>query len=327
MSAVRTEGLTRAFEGRLAVQQLTLTVAEGELFGLVGPDGAGKSTILRLLAAVLEPTAGDAWVAGCHVVRQADALKAQIGYLSQRSGVYPDLTVLENLQFYADLHQVPRRSRAEQLARLLAFSQLEPLKHRRAGELSGGMRQKLGLACVLIHTPKVLLLDEPTCGLDPVSRRELWRLLGQLLQQRVTLVVATAYLDEAERCSRVALLHQGRLGALGTPQQLKQLVPGRLLELRGPDPRRMAARLRQHRPEWTVVQLGDRVHVTMPDSSQPLDQVQELLGQDGLVPESIRPIEPSLEDVFVSVLGAATGELAGPGVGAGDAPPAPASPQ
>lgn len=303
MSVIRTEALTRTFDGRPAVHQLTLTVAEGELFGLVGPDGAGKSTTIRLLAAILEPTAGDAWVAGYHIVREAEALKARIGYLSQRSGVYPDLTVQENLRFYADLHQVPRRARAERIAWLLAFSQLEPFKHRLAGELSGGMRQKLGLACVLIHTPQVLLLDEPTCGLDPVSRRELWRLMGQLLQQRVTMVVATAYLDEAERCGRLALLHQGRLRALGSPEQLKQLVPGGLLEIRGPEPRQIAAVLRQHRAAWSVVQLGDRVHLTVPEGAEAMGQVQALLSRTDVAPVSIRPIQPSLEDVFVALLG------------------------
>jgi|YelNatPaOPRAMG01_1025707.scaffolds.fasta_scaffold03284_9 ABC-2 type transport system ATP-binding protein len=308
MSLIRTVGLTRAFGPVVAVDQLSLTVAEGELFGLVGPDGAGKSTTLRLVAGILEPTAGEAWVAGYHSVRQADALKAHIGYLSQRSGLYPDLTVGEHLRFYAELHCMPRTSRAESIRRLLTLTQLAPFEQRLASELSGGMKQKLALACALVHAPKVLLLDEPTCGLDAVSRRELWRLLGQLLQQRVTIVVATAYLDEAERCSRLALLHQGRVRALGTPQQLKQLMPGSLLEIRGPDPRRIAALLGAHQPTWTVTQLGDRVHVAAPDPAEATTQAQALLVQAQLPPLAIRPIQPSLEDVFVSVL---SGESAG----------------
>jgi len=182
---IRTAGLTKRFGELVAVDRLNLSVAEGEIFGLVGPDGAGKTTTMRLLTAIMEPDAGEAWVAGFHVVHQAEQLKQQIGYMSQRFGLYADLTVLENLDFYADIYDVPRRGRAEKIERLLAFSNLTPFKRRLAGNLSGGMKQKLGLACALVHTPKVLFLDEPTNGVDPVSRRDFWRILYQLLREKV----------------------------------------------------------------------------------------------------------------------------------------------
>ena len=181
MDAIRMERLTKSFTGLRAVDGLTLNIAEGEIFGLVGPDGAGKTTTMRLLTAIMEPTSGDAWVAGHHIVKEAEALKEDIGYMSQRFGLYPDLTVMENIEFYADIYGVPREGRQERIDRLLAFSNLTPFKKRLAGNLSGGMKQKLGLACALIHTPKVLFLDEPTNGVDPASRRDFWRILYQLL--------------------------------------------------------------------------------------------------------------------------------------------------
>jgi ABC-2 type transport system ATP-binding protein len=226
MDAIRTEGLTKSFGTVTAVDHLSINVAKGEIFGLVGPDGAGKTTTMRLLTAIMDPTSGEAWVAGHHVVREAEAIKEDIGYMSQRFGLYPDLTVMENIDFYADIYDVPRRDRAEKIDRLLAFSNLVPFKRRQAGNLSGGMKQKLGLVCALVHTPKVLLLDEPTNGVDPVSRRDFWRILYQLLREKVTIFVSTAYLDEAERCNRLALLDHGRALAVGTPDEIKRMAGG-----------------------------------------------------------------------------------------------------
>lgn len=303
MDAIRTERLTKNFGELTAVSALTLTVAEGEIFGLVGPDGAGKTTTMRLLTAIMDPTSGEAWVAGNHVVRQAEAVKEHIGYMSQRFGLYADLTVMENLDFYADIYGVPRRGRAEKIDRLLGFSNLTPFKRRLAGNLSGGMKQKLGLACALVHTPKVLLLDEPTNGVDPVSRRDFWRILYQLLRERVTIFVSTAYLDEAERCNRLGLLHQGRLLASGTPTEVKRLMRGTILEIRSPQPRRAAAALRRQVRAESVGLFGDRVHVVSLAPEQTANEVRSLLGAVGLPLGEIRPIEPSLEDVFVSVLG------------------------
>lgn len=237
-AAVRLASLTRRFGGGTAVDGLTFSVGTGEMFGLVGPDGAGKTTTMRLLASILEPSSGDAWILGSHIVRDAEAIKTRIGYMSQMSGLYADLTVAENIDFYAETYQVQRGFRAERIERLLEFAQLRPLTKRLAGDLSGGMKQKLALACALVHAPSVLLLDEPTNGLDPVSRRDFWRLLHSLLADGVTMIVSTAYLDEAERFGRLGLLHKGRLVAMGTPLEIKSLMREAILEIRSPDPRR-----------------------------------------------------------------------------------------
>ena len=302
MTTIRTRGLRRTFGGVTAVAGLDLNVGTGEIFGLVGPDGAGKTTTLRMLTGILPPTAGNIEVAGCDVVRHPDAVKDRIGYLSQRFGLYPDLTVAENIAFHADLQGVPAAEMPARTARLLGFSGLDPFRRRRAGDLSGGMKQKLGLACALVHTPRVLFLDEPTNGVDPVTRRDFWRILHQLVREGVTILVSTSYLDEAERCSRLALLHEGRVLALGTPGEVKRLLPGAVLEVRAADPRRAANLLRERLPETGVALFGDRIHVTTPDATGAERRIAEALAADGLPPGSVRAVEPSLEDVFVAVL-------------------------
>lgn len=302
MPAIRSQALSRAFGSTTAVDRLDLEVAEGEIFGLVGPDGAGKSTTMRMLTGILEPTSGSATVAGCDIVRDAERLKEHVGYMSQRFGLYPDLTVAENITFYADIYGVTSRERSGRMEALLGFSNLTPFKQRLAGNLSGGMKQKLGLACALIHTPKILFLDEPTNGVDPVSRRDFWRILYQLVRDGVTIFVSTAYLDEAERCNRLALLHNGRLLGLGTPDEVKKLMPGALLELRTSAPRRTAALLREKMPEVSVGLFGDRVHIATKDAAGAETRLRDLVVSAGFELISLRSIEPSLEDVFVSVL-------------------------
>jgi ABC-2 type transport system ATP-binding protein len=302
MHAIHTDHLTKRFDGLTAVDDLTLTVTEGEIFGLVGPDGAGKTTIMRLLTAIMQPSGGQSWVVGRHNVREAERIKESIGYMSQRFGLYADLTVMENIEFYADIYSEPRRGRREKLDRLLAFSNLTPFRRRLAGNLSGGMKQKLGLACALIHTPKVLFLDEPINGVDPVSRRDFWRILYQLLREKVTIFVTTAYLDEAERCNRVGLIHRGRLLACGTPDEVKQLMRGTILEIRAEEPRRAATVLRERLSEVSVGLFGDRVHVVSMDYERASTEAQAALAAAGLQVIGVRPIDPSLEDVFISVL-------------------------
>jgi len=301
-AAIKTEGLTRRFGDLAAVDNLTLEVAEGEIFGLVGPDGAGKTTTMRLLTGILEPSAGDGWVAGHHIWREAERVKEDIAYMSQRFGLYPDLTVMENIDFYADIYGVPRKGRAARVGELLAFSNLTPFKNRQAGKLSGGMKQKLGLACALVHTPKILFLDEPTNGVDPVSRCDFWRILYQLLREKVTIFVSTAYLDEAERCARVALIDKGRILAVGTPAEVKTLMRGTLIELRAPDARKALALLREKIDARNIGLFGDRIHIVTPDADRTMAAARNVLRQAGLAATSLRTIEPSLEDVFISVL-------------------------
>ncbi len=221
---VEVDRLTKRFESLTAVDELSFEVREGELFGMVGPDGAGKTTTMRMLAGVMEPTSGDARLDGVSVVHDPERVKHGIAYMSQRFGLYADLTVLENLQFYADLYRVPRRERVARLERLFQFSGLEPFQGRLAGKLSGGMKQKLGLMCALIHEPRILLLDEPTFGVDPISRRDLWIIVHEMVAHGVTVVVSTSYMDEAERCDRVALLNRGRFLAVDEPSRLVEGV-------------------------------------------------------------------------------------------------------
>ena len=241
-------------------------------------------------------------MAGHHIIKEAEVIKEKIGYMSQRFGLYPDLTVMENIQFYADIYGVPRKGREEKINRLLSFSNLTPFKKRQAGNLSGGMKQKLGLACALIHTPEVLFLDEPTNGVDPVSRRDFWRILYQLLKEKVTIFISTAYLDEAERCNRIGLIHKGKILALGTPEEMKQLMKGTILEIRSDQPRKVTALLREHYEADSVGLFGDRIHLITEKPKEESQEVEKMIIQAGFFSFGIMPIEPSLEDIFISVV-------------------------
>ena len=302
MDAIKTHNLTKTFDGNAAVDRLTFSVDQGEIFGLVGPDGAGKTTTMRLLTAIMGPSAGDAWVYGLHIVDNAESIKEKIGYMSQRFGLYPDLTVLENIHFYADIYGVPRKRRMEKIDKLLSFSNLTPFKKRLAGNLSGGMKQKLGLACALIHTPEVLFLDEPTNGVDPASRRDFWRILYQLLKEKVTIFVSTAYLDEAERCNRLGLMHRGNLIAVGTPDEVKKLMQGVIFEVRTSAARKAEKLLHKNLESGKVGLFGDRIHVVTLNPENMMKELKNILLQAHIDIKDISPIEPSLEDVFVSVL-------------------------
>ncbi|OGB91120.1 MAG: multidrug ABC transporter ATP-binding protein [candidate division NC10 bacterium RBG_16_65_8] len=301
-TAIEMLGLTRRFGAFTAVDHLDLTIPRGELFGLVGPDGAGKTTPLRMLAGILTPTEGDAVVAGYSTRKEPEALKGKIAYMSQRFGLYGDLTVLENLNFYADLFEVPAKERSTRIDRLLGFSNLTPFKDRLADKLSGGMKQKLGLACALIHTPEIVLLDEPTNGVDPVSRRDFWRILYEMLKEGVTILVTTAYLDEAERCNRVGLMHQGRLLALDTPDSVKTLMVGDLAEIRVVDAWRARHVLAAVPQVASVTLFGHRLHVALEDMDRDLPAVLAALEAEGLQPHDPRRVIPSLEDVFISMV-------------------------
>jgi ABC-2 type transport system ATP-binding protein len=295
--AVRARGLERRFREVVALAGLDFEVGHGEMFGVVGPDGAGKTTLLRLLAGVLRPTAGDAWVAGRSVAREPEAVKHRVAYMSQRFGLYEDLTVRENIEFYADLYQVPRPERGPRLERLFAFSQLGPFQDRLAGQLSGGMKQKASLSCALIHHPEILLLDEPTFGVDPISRRDLWLILHEMVADGVTVIVTTSYLDEAERCDRVALLHRGRSLAMGPPAVLLRGHPGRLYAVARSD-----RGLRDHLRDLPFVRqaylFGGVIHVRLAEGT---DDAATSLASAGVRPEEVAAVAPSLEDLFLAL--------------------------
>jgi ABC-2 type transport system ATP-binding protein len=311
MSAVlEASGLTKRFGDVVAVDGLSLSISRGEIFGLVGPDGAGKTTTMRLLTGVMSATAGSATILGVNVMRDPEAIRHRIGYVPQSSSLYAELTAIENLRFYADLFGVPRSERKRRAHELLAFSRLTPFASRLTRNLSGGMRQKLALCAALIHNPELLFLDEPTIGVDPVSRRDFWLLIYQLLQQGLTLVVSTPYLDEAERCHRVGLMAHGRLAACDTPAALRRLLPDALLEVRGPSAE-AASNVLERMPEVRRVEVfGETLHVSVSDVGSALPAVTAALHHAGLVGARVRPIPPSLEDVFIGVLPQGSGPVA-----------------
>lgn len=295
--------MTKKFGDLTAVEGLSFAVNPGEIFGLVGPDGAGKTTTLRMLASIMDPTSGTAEIAGFDVTSASASVKDHLAYMSQKFGLYQDLTVGENIEFYADLYGVPRKDRQKRIGELLDFSHMRPFKKRRAGNLSGGMKQKLQLICALIHTPRVLLLDEPTNGVDPVSRRDFWRILYRLLKEKVSILVTTAYLDEAERCDRVALMDRGKIIAVGSPPEIKELMHGKILTIRSREARKINKLLKKDLPVLDVNVFGDTVHLVCEDIVAAEKKCRDLLDHAGLMFEQIKEAAPTLEDVFVNVLG------------------------
>jgi len=300
--AISARGLTKRFGQSAAVAGLSLEVAPGAAFALVGPDGAGKTTTIRMLAGIMDPDGGSASVLGFDTARQSEALKERIGYMPQRFGLYGDLTVAENVAFYADLYRVPRAERDRRIPELLNFSGLGPFQDRLAANLSGGMKQKLGLTCALIHTPSLIFLDEPTSGVDPVSRREFWQILYRLLTQGITIFLATTYLDEAERAHRVGLMHQGRLLVADSPRAVKASFQGELLEVRAAD-LRAARRVLSGAPQAAqVLAMGDRLMVTVESAEAAQGPLNEALTGAGVGEVRIRRAQPALEDVFVQIV-------------------------
>ena len=306
--SISATGLCKTFNGSPAVSDVSLEVYPGEIFGLVGPDGAGKTTTLRMLSSIMDPSSGSARIAGYDVATQAAEVKDHMAYMSQRFSLYQDLTVMENISFYADLYGVPRKGRGLRVDELLGFSHMQPFKKRKAGDLSGGMKQKLQLVCALIHTPKVLLLDEPTNGVDPVSRRDFWRILYQLLKKDVAILVTTAYLDEAERCNRVGLLDRGKLLATGTPSEIKKLMHGDIVAIRSRDAWDITRLIRENLDCSSVNVFGDTVHVVCDQVENVMERAGALISDAGLSIDSMGVMAPTLEDVFVSVLSKDPGE-------------------
>ena len=307
---VELKGLSRRFGELTAVDRMNLQVAPGEIFGLVGPDGAGKTTTLRLLCGLLDPTEGEVRVAGHDATREPEKVRDHIGYMAQRFGLYPDLTVDENMWFYADLFGISASDRNELLPRLLHMTRMEPFRLRRAGRLSGGMKQKLALMCTLLQRPRMLILDEPTNGVDPVSRRNFWEILYQLIHEGMTVLVTTAYLDEAERCDRVGLMHRGRLIQCDKPARLIGSTQEVCYKVRCPDQRAAKTFLERLDGVASVEPFGSDLHLFITPGLATAEQLSRRLEEQGLGPAQFAPTEPSLEDVFILYIRQASAEAA-----------------
>jgi len=299
---IETNNLTRKFGDLTAVNGLNIRVAPGEVFGLVGPDGAGKTTTLRMMCGLIDPTEGTVSVGGFDVLKDPDSVKDRIGYMAQRFGMYGDLTVEENMLFYADLFNVTGKARDELMKTLLSMTRMEPFRKRPAAKLSGGMKQKLALMCTLLHRPEVLFLDEPTNGVDPVSRRDFWAILYQLVKQGMTVFVTTAYLDEAENCDRVALMDHGKLIHVASPAEIKKALPEACYEVKGSDNRAIRNLLARHPGVLSADPSGASVHVFADPVSVSVSTIEQKVAEQGLGPVAVHRIVPSLEDMFIALL-------------------------
>jgi ABC-2 type transport system ATP-binding protein len=300
MPAIDINNLSKRFDEIIAVDNLQLAIKKGEMFGIVGPDGAGKTTTFRMLCGILTPTSGTATILGFDLIKDSKKINKEIGYLSQRFSLYGDLTIDENIEFFAEINEVyDFKTRREEL---LEFTRLTPFRNRLAEQLSGGMKQKLALACTLIHHPKIIFLDEPTTGVDPVSRRDFWKILSSLLKLDITIVMSTPYLDEAERCSRVALMNNGKVMVVDTPQNIKGLMKGEVVEIVC-DQIRQAARVLKADPQIKDVQaFGDRLNIVMENSKRDFPNVQKHLNSEQIQVQEWRVINPSLENIFISLM-------------------------
>jgi ABC-2 type transport system ATP-binding protein len=304
---VEADGLSKSFGPIEAVSGLNLTLNKGEMLCLVGPDGAGKTTAVRMLSGIIRPTSGTARVFGYDLVRENDKVKKHIGYMSQRFTLYGDLTIDENIEFFAEIHQVKDyQGRREEL---LAFTRLSPFRRRLAEKLSGGMKQKLALACTLVHTPDLLLLDEPTTGVDVVSRREFWTILRGLLQSGITILMTTPYMDEAERGTRVALMDRGSVAAIGTPSWVKGLMKDPVIEVICDDHRRATAAVKDLPEVLDIQAFGDRLHLVIRSLDRGVPAVERRLTESGVKIAKWRQVSPSLENVFISMTRAGAREL------------------
>jgi ABC-2 type transport system ATP-binding protein len=298
--AVKIENLTKSFGEIKAVDNISFNVQQGEMFGLVGPDGAGKTTTIRNLCGLIKPDSGIISLLGIDLNIHKKEAQNKIGYLSQRFSLYGDLSVDENIEFFADIHGVKNYS--DRRNELLEFTRLTSFRDRPADKLSGGMKQKLALACSLIHRPQILFLDEPTTGVDPVSRRDFWKILSGLIKEGITILMSTPYLDEAERCNRVALMNKGTILALDTPQNIKKSIDREVIEIVCPDARK-AYKIIKSEPGLEVQLFGDRIDIVIKNSADNLNNIINLFNQKELGISSHRIIPPSLENVFIHLVG------------------------
>jgi ABC-2 type transport system ATP-binding protein len=299
-AAVEIRNLSKRFGAFVAVDDVSLSIEEGEVFGFLGANGAGKSTTIRMLCGLLAPSGGSARVLGVDVAQDPESVKRRIGYMSQRFSLYEDLAVVQNLRFFGGVYGLRGRELAEREAWALEMAGLSGKEQRLTRELPGGWKQRLALACAVLHRPRVVFLDEPTSGVDPLSRRRFWRLIDEMSEQGITIFVTTHYLDEAEHCHRLALIHAGRLAALGTVQELKSVFAGRaVLEVTAPRVGEALEALGQQPWVLETSIFGTRVHAVVSDAERGADRIRTLLQSAGNTPAEITRIVPSLEDVFI----------------------------
>ena len=301
MNVIEIISVRKTFDGVVAVDDLSLEVRKGEMFALVGPDGAGKTTVIRMLCGITHPSSGSIRVLGFDATTEAEEVKKRIGYLSQKFSLYGDLTIDENIEFFAEIHGVAGyRDRRNEL---LEFTRLTPFRGRLADKLSGGMKQKLALACTLVHTPEVLLLDEPTTGVDPVSRRDFWKVLANLLRTGMTIVMTTPYLDEAERCNRVTMMSAGKNLITDTPAALKKVMKGDIVEIVCEDVRGSFSRVRSLPLVKEAQAFGDRLNVLVENAGRDMPLLLNTMRKEKIAVQTWRVVPPSLENVFISLMG------------------------
>jgi ABC-2 type transport system ATP-binding protein len=299
---ITTQGLTREFKSNRAVDRLDLAIQPGELFGIVGPDGAGKTTILRLLAGLLDISDGSAQVAGFDLKKYPESVKPKVGYMAQEFSLYAELSVIENLTFFAELYDLNASQIREQRDSLLEFAGLSDFKQRRAEKLSGGMQKKLSLACTLIHQPPILLLDEPTTGVDPISRREFWKILTDLHLQGTTILISTPYMDEADRCTRVGLMYQGRLIKCAPPQEIRTNVQGELIELIPSDWKQARQLIEQLQGVLEIQTYGESLHILVDSVDIQLPQIKSTLDEHNIKYHNVRQTSARMEEAFISLI-------------------------
>jgi len=297
---VKLSNVKKIFNEVTALDEVSFSIRKGEMFGLVGPDGAGKTTIIRILCGIYRQDSGSANIFGYDTTKESDKIKGDIGYLSQKFSLYGDLTIDENLEFFAEIHGIEKYESVRE--ELLNFTRLKPFRNRLAEKLSGGMKQKLGLICTLIHKPKILFLDEPTTGVDPVSRRDFWKILSELLKSEITIIITSPYLDEVERCARVALLNKGKIMVVDTPNNLKGLLKDTIIEI-VPDNVRKTYKILSNKSFVKDIQaFGDRLNVFANDYDKSISLINSVLNENGITLINSREVPPSLENVFINLI-------------------------
>ena len=299
---IKITGLTRKFKENIALDSIDLTIQEGELFGLVGPDGAGKTTLLRTLAGLLSITGGEVIEAGFELHKNSEAVKSKIGYMAQEFSLYGKLSVLENLQFFGEMYDVSPAQQKERIPGLLAFAQLTDFTDRRASKLSGGMKKKLALACTLLHQPPILLLDEPTTGVDPVSRREFWNILNDLHLQGTTIVLSTPYMDEADRCSQVGLIYEGKIVECDSPEVIRNKIGGEVIKVVTHDWQEAREMIHQLKGVQEVQTYGEALHILVDSADKRINTIKKTLQKNNIAIVEMRVIKPRMEEAFISLI-------------------------